>query len=229
MEHMSDKRTTCKVCGAPLPPSRRVYCSDACAKAEARAARRVKVKKERPQSSVYTERACQDCGKVIMMHIKSKRCPECQREAVRRQDREHARKRNCGQARKIGSVDLCQNCGQPYVVNSGLQRYCKSCATWIWKENDREASRQAATEKLSDAGYRNARNAKRRNVKFAVEIRTCPACGKEFKPPYPNSRACSPECSKIIRARKNKEYCDANVERLTAIRKQRIIKNKKER
>lgn len=116
----------------------------------------------RPASPVYTERACQDCGRVVRMHIRSKRCPECQQAAKRASDRAHAQRRRQGLSRLIGSTDLCQRCGQPYTVTGGLQRYCRSCADLAIAGNDRAVSRDLARRKLSDAAYRDARNARRR-------------------------------------------------------------------
>lgn len=227
---MDDKgKLVCKICGAPLQGKRRSYCSDACARDGANIMQRVKVRKERPKCPVYTERACQDCGVVMLLHIKSKRCPDCQREANLAADRECKRRQYRGQTRKIGSIDLCQNCGNPYTVNGGLQRYCKACAEWIYKKHDRETSRQVAAEKLSDAEYRDARNAKRRDAEFAQAVRTCPVCGKQFKPQYGIQKACSPECSKIMAAQNDKRYREQNADRLTAARKKRLAeKNKKE-
>lgn len=119
---------------------------------------------DRPASPVYTERACQDCGKVILLHIRSKRCPECQLAATRSTDREHKRRMRQGLSRQIGSVDLCQRCGQPYTVNGGLQRYCPACAAQAIADNDRAVSRDLARRRLSDAAYREARNARRREL-----------------------------------------------------------------
>lgn len=188
---------------------------------------RVKVRKERPKSPVYTERACQDCGIVMLLHIKSKRCPDCQRKANLTADRECKRREYRGQTRKIGSIDLCQHCGKPYTVNGGLQRYCKSCASWIWKDNDRETSRQVAAEKLSDADYRAARNAKRRDAEFAQAVRTCAVCGNQFKPLHGAQKVCSPECRTVMRAQVNKRYCEVNADRLAAARKKRLAEKDK--
>lgn len=221
------EKLVCKICGAPLQGKRRSYCSDACARDGANIMHRVKVRKERPKSPVYTERACRDCGVVMLLHIASKRCPDCQREANLAAGRECQRRRRKEQTRKIGSTDLCQNCGNPYTVNSGLQRYCKACAGWIWKENDRETSRQVAAEKLSDTEYRDARNAKRRDAEFAQTVRTCPICGKQFKPLHSAQKACSPECSKIMTAQYNKRYREQNADRLTAARKKRLAEKDK--
>lgn len=120
-------------------------------------------RKPHPPSALYTERACIDCGTILLMHIKSKRCPQCQTAANLKSDRESKRRQYAGVSRKLGSTDLCQRCGQPYVVKSGLQRYCPACASIAAQENDRAKSRDLARERLKDPEYRDARNAKRRD------------------------------------------------------------------
>lgn len=152
----------CRVCGAALPPRHTAYCSTECARAGANHLQRVKERKPRPISPIYRERACMDCGKVMLMHIKSKRCPDCQREATLATGRIYRQRMRRGLTRQIGSVDTCLRCGEPYTVAGGQQKYCKDCAAAAWRENDRAASRASARERLSSLEYRAARNAKRR-------------------------------------------------------------------
>lgn len=153
----------CKICGAELPRRKRSYCSDACKREGLKLCQRVTERKPHPPSALYTERACIDCGTILLMHIKSKRCPQCQTAANLKSDRESKRRQYAGVSRKLGSTDLCQRCGQPYVVKSGLQRYCPACASIAAQENDRAKSRDLARERLKDPEYRDARNAKRRD------------------------------------------------------------------
>lgn len=197
---------SCKVCGAPLQGMRRCYCSAKCASQASLERRRVQIQKPRPLSPVYTERPCMDCGKVVRMHIKSKRCTACQRLANMAADRESKRRQTAGKTRKIGSLDICQRCGKEYTVTAGSQRYCPACAEAAWKENDREKAKAQMRENLKDEAYREQRNAKRRNVELQTAIRTCVICGKEFKPYSGRSMACSPECQKEHRLRHMREY-----------------------
>lgn len=187
-----------------------------------------KIKKTRAPSPVYTERACKDCGRILLLHIKSTRCPVCQRAAKLAADRACKQRQRQGLTRRIGSVDLCQSCGQPYTVSGGLQRYCKACAAQAVADNDRATSRDLARRKLSDAAYRDARNANRRNAEFAATLRTCPVCGKDFAPAHGRQVSCSPECSAIQRARNNKKYREDNAERLNNQRKARLAAKKAE-
>lgn len=60
-----------------------------------------------------------------MGYPKSKRCPDCQRNADRARDRQI---KASGPVRRIGDTDICVICGKPYVICGGLQRYCPDCA-----------------------------------------------------------------------------------------------------
>lgn len=199
----------CKICSVPLPAGRRSYCCDACARESNKLAQRVQQKKPRPLSPVYSVRPCMDCGKLLRMHIKSKRCPECQRAADRANNLRHLRNVRSGSSRKLGSTDLCARCGQPYVVNSGLQRYCPACAPQAWRDNDRATSRAQALEKLRDPSFCAARNAARRSD-YKATPRICKVCGAEFLPHAPRQKTCSEACARANRAAWYRAYYHRN-------------------
>lgn len=194
---MSESQKFCRFCGAPLTGRRTAYCNSTC-QSKAQAVRR-RTGKPRPASPIYTERACQDCGTVLLLHIKSKRCPSCQRAANQRADAAHYRRKRSGVARQIGSVDLCERCGRPYTVMGSLQLYCKDCAPIAYKANDQKTSRELARAKLSDEAYCLEHNARRKaqwKSKADECSRACVVCGKTFRPSFHFRMICSAECQK---------------------------------
>lgn len=185
-------QTLCPLCGRPVLPPRRTYCSEACA-AEARKARkRVASPRKRPGGPVYYPRTCPDCGQSYQGHIKSVRCPACQAEADRRHNAEYARRKRSGHTRPIGSTDLCQRCGQPYTVAGGRQRYCPACAPSAVRDNVRSASASWNRAAYAAPEAREQKNAKRR--KPWNEPRPCAQCGETFTPSQSGQTLCSDAC-----------------------------------
>lgn len=143
---------------------------------------------------IYNEKPCMDCGKIVRMHIKSKRCKECQEEENRRNDAAHRRAKARGHTRELGSNDFCTACGKPYIIKSGMQKYCPSCAPAATKAADSQATLawiQAAYE--ANPARRDERNAKRRS-NWSVQLRRCVVCDVQFLPPNPRRKTCSAEC-----------------------------------
>lgn len=170
----------CSVCGKPIPKGerRRRYCSVVCAEEGER--RRARDPYEgKPKSGIYIWRICTDCGTKFYGHIKSFRCPTCAREAEMRNMREYHRRKDAGKARPIGSTDICENCGKPYTVNSGRQRYCPECAHMMWRKHQREASIAWNRKAYADTKKHAERNESRRQ-KSPMEGR-CPVCGKPIQ------------------------------------------------
>lgn len=178
-------------------------------------------------SSVYRQCACMDCGKIVRMHIKSKRCPDCQRLANQAADRASKRRAYRGEARSLGSTDSCARCGQPYTVTCGRQRYCPDCAQSAWRENDRKASRDLARERLQDPAYRAEHYARRRKIGWNSP-RACAICGKEYIPNQSRSMTCGGACAKALRAQKDKAYRAEHAEELKAKRRERLAKKQTE-
>lgn len=156
----------CHICGAPLQGRQRCYCSPACSAEAAKLRQRVQDKKPRPPSPVYTERPCIDCGRVLLMHIKSKRCPECQHAANLRHDRDAKRRQSSGNALKLATVDLCERCGEPYRVTGGKaykptharSLTCSADCRKIYISRQNKAYRAVHAEQIAAARKRRKRN-----------------------------------------------------------------------
>lgn len=121
------------------------------------------------RKSVYRERVCVDCGASFMGYPRSKRCPTCAAQAKRDQG---GKRRKQGTIRPLGSVDICENCGAEYIVNSGRQRYCKQCAKTV----------VAQTIRRHKAAYNREHSAAQRIHKqeMRTENKVCVICGKAF-------------------------------------------------
>lgn len=50
--------------------------------------------------------------------------------------------RKNGAIRKLGSIDICQNCGEKYTVQSGLQKYCPDCQHEMYRLLDAQQGRE---------------------------------------------------------------------------------------
>lgn len=131
------------------------------------------------------ERICRECGVTFQGGPRAWYCPECRK----RRERERARKRSKDPARKLGSTDLCENCGAEYIVQSGLQKYCKKCKPIMHKALDRRQSLDYYNTHKDDINPR--RNAARR-----VPWRRCVVCGGLFQP-RGTRKTCGGECRKI--------------------------------
>lgn len=155
---------------------------------------------------VYHDRPCMDCGKIVRMHIKSKRCKACQAEADRRNDAAHKRAKAKGQTRELGSYDFCVVCGGKYIVNAGRQKYCSVCAPSATKAADSKATLawiQAAYE--VEPSKRDERNAKRRR-NWADQPRRCAVCGVLFLPATPRCKTCGEACQQEYHRQQQRAY-----------------------
>ena len=177
----------CIICGRPVPAGRRIYCCDACAQEGVRRNARRDTSK-RPKCGVYHDAVCIDCGKPFYGHIKSKRCPECAAVARSRASREYQQRVKAGAVRKLGSTDICQRCGKPYIVEGGLQRYCRVCAPVAVKENI-----ITARTAYSKEHYTSEDRARMRKHETNIR-RVCPVCSREFDSGKSYAMYCSPEC-----------------------------------
>jgi len=118
---------------------------------------------------------------------KSKRCPSCQSDVNRKRGAAFHRE---GAARKIGSTDICQRCGAEYIVEGGMQRYCKACAPTAVRENVLKQKRRYAAENAGRVAPKKAANRSYNKV--------CTICGKVFDADTPTV-TCSPACAEKLR------------------------------
>lgn len=202
---MQETMRQCKICGKALQPPRRCYCGDKCAEAARLMRRRVKVRKPRPEPITYYGRVCPDCGQKVQMHIKSKRCPDCQSIADKINDAAHKRAKAAGHTRKIGNMYPCEVCGELYELASGKQRYCKQCAIRAAEEKSRAASRAWYRENGTSEEKRNERKAKRR-TNWQSQQRVCLVCGAAFQPENPRQNVCSDACRKVLAKQRQRVY-----------------------
>lgn len=175
------RQKACKHCGAVFETDRQgAYLCPACA-LEAR------------RKSVFRDRICIDCGATFTGYPKSKRCPNCQADANRKRNKAFKR---IGPKRLLGSTDICALCGGEYIVESGMQRYCKKCSAQAVAENVREHKR-AYMQDNADA-FRPAKEANRSYNKV------CLICGKVFDTGNP-SVTCSPACEAKLKTLRQNE------------------------
>lgn len=131
-------------------------------------------------SPTIVEKTCKECGKAFNGGPRAWYCPECRKERQLEAGREHRRK---GSGRKIGSTDICERCGKPYIVNGGNQRYCTDCAKVAIYESIRENKLQYQAE------YREKHPDGRKTQTV------CIICGKPFVATKSTS-TCSAKCAK---------------------------------
>lgn len=126
-------------------------------------------------------RVCRQCGATFDGGPRAWYCPTCRAE---RQRIRRAEWRKTGARRPLGSIDRCAVCGKEYIVEGGLQKYCKDCAPEAIRAVDREQSKKWNKEN----GYNETRRAQGRNG-----VKICVICGGTI-PPGSNAVTCSPEC-----------------------------------
>lgn len=147
--------------------------------------------------AIYDNRICKQCGKKFSGGPRAWYCPGCRYE--RKKERERVYKRS-EPARKLGSIDLCVNCGRPYTVSSGLQKYCPDCAEKCVSEIDRK---QGLNWYNQNKDYVNERRCnKRKSPKKEI---TCKICGKTFLG-HENQKLCSEECRSKNRKIYSRDY-----------------------
>ena len=85
--------------------------------------------------AIYNDRICRSCGIKFQGGPRAWYCPECRKN---RQKEQAAKYRQAPSKRKLGSIDVCENCGEKYIVASGLQKYCEKCSAELHKKMDAE-------------------------------------------------------------------------------------------
>lgn len=138
------------------------------------------------RDSVLRERTCKSCGNSFVGGPRAWYCPTCRKE----RQNDLKRKRGGKTARPLGSIDICQICGNEYIVNSARQKYCPICADEAMKETVRIHKRQYMAEN------------KEKMDPHKKEMRqnnwVCVICGNVFDKDNPTV-TCSPECAKKLK------------------------------
>lgn len=203
----------CEICGAELPKRHQRYCSVACQRKAQSARKRNNTGRSNANPDMLWTSTCMDCGATFRRPIKCIRCAECQHKIKLK--KWHEWKKN-GSKRLLGSKDICKNCGAEYIVQSGMQRYCKNCAEAMMNKNIRAhkrayaAGQRADPEKSAEIKYR------KRLVPTPI---ICKWCGAEF---YNSHGACY--CSSECRKNGQKEY----MRKYDAARRKKESKNKEQ-
>lgn len=126
------------------------------------------------------------CGAVFKGGPRAWYCPDCRQARKIMQKRESNARQAAGVSRKLGSVDLCENCGEPYTVASGKQKWCPACREDMNKKVDREQSLAYYYDNKDDINQR-------RNIKRRAPGKRCEICGRDFYSPT-CTKYCSDEC-----------------------------------
>lgn len=191
---------TCKYCGQQ-------YNGDSGSSACQECAEKVKKKTVLP-------RVCRECGKSFPGGPRAWYCPDCRAERLKAQSAAHKQR---GTARPLGSIDKCVVCGGDYVVNSGRQRYCPSCAPEAVRAIDRKQSIAWNKENTTPDQRRMERN------NSVVEIHCC-ICGKKFRP-TDSSRTCSASCAAELHRRNQSAWEKKNRDYRNQYQRERIKKH----
>src|SRR5690606_15237063 len=78
-----------------------------------------------------------ECESVFAGGPRAYFCPECRAERAKKTNAEYRRRKREGKVRSIGSTDKCERCGNEYIVEGGLQRFCPDCQPIHAMEYDR--------------------------------------------------------------------------------------------
>ena len=144
------------------------------------------------------DRTCNQCGAGFRGGPRAWYCPECRAVRKKVHKAQYLQRIKAGTARRLGSEDLCAVCGQPYTVNSGLQKYCPKCAPEAVAALDRQQGMEYY--KTNKERINPVRNARRRKMSI------CVICGKIFPAAGTCTNTCSPECRTLKRRQLNRKY-----------------------
>lgn len=167
---------TCKGCGQKFETDRQNrYCEQCSRKSAVESYRK------------FRDCTCEACGTKFIGRMNSKFCPTCKAERRKKQKAATYQRMKNGTVRAVGSIDICERCGKPYVVAGGVQRFCPECG----KEKSRETMKAASAEYYSSH--------KGEIIERVVENRknsaVCKWCGKPFTAKRNDFETCSVECA----------------------------------
>lgn len=145
-----------------------------------------KCAEENRKSGVYQNRICATCGVTFLGYPRSKYCPDCAKAAKLEASKRCRERKKDGKVRELGSTDICQHCGKPYIVTSGLQCYCPDCSKYVVADNIRQHKREYMEQ--------NRQRFNDHHREMRKERRVCVICGKTFDSPTRTS-VCSADCA----------------------------------
>lgn len=167
-------------------------------------------------------RTCVRCGKEFEGFPAQQYCSSCAYDA--RLERQ-AKYRQEGVKRHIGDTDICERCGKPYTVRSGLQKYCPDC--------QRQASLEKQRERKRSPENREKRKQHKKQLKGRRQ-KICVYCGRVYNDTT-SSNTCSLECreaqKRLIHTRYmyNRGKASKNLlDKYESLREQKINEVKKE-
>ncbi len=114
--------------------------------------------------AIYHNRICRECGKTFSGGPRAWYCEDCRRERQREQARKY---RMNPSKRKIGSEDICKNCGNTYIVNGSLQKYCPDCQLEMHQKLDNQQG-IAYYKSHYDTSQKRAERSRRRREHYQV-------------------------------------------------------------
>lgn len=150
------------------------------------------VKKLREQYK-WHGKVCISCGSPFIGGPRAMYCPDCRYLRQQQQHKEYRERKMRGASRTLGDTDICENCGKPYIIEGGLQRYCPECSKSIHMERQRESAIQYYADHVDPEQRQELRSE-------AVAPIHCVICNKLFVP-YRSQKTCSDECQAILYAR----------------------------
>lgn len=106
---------------------------------------------------------CKECGTNFKGGPRACYCPSCREIRKKETLEKHRKNKKTGNTRILGSIDICEQCGEHYMVNAGLQRFCPNC----------QESHNQEYDKVTGLAYYHSnkdiinpkRNIKRRNMR----------------------------------------------------------------
>lgn len=131
------------------------------------------IEEDKTKKNLYP-RNCQTCGAVFSGGPRAWYCPECRAERKAAAKKAYNARKRVGNVREIGSVDICQKCGEKYIVTGSIQKYCANCAMEAAQELDRLQGMEYYNKNKDHLNPK--RNNARRKEKF------CAVCGCKISP-----------------------------------------------
>lgn len=132
------------------------------------------------------DRKCKQCGILFQGGPRAYYCPSCRVVRKKEAKAEYLKRKRRGESRSIGSTDTCERCGNEYIVEGGLQRFCPECQPIHAAEYDRKTA-------LTFYHNNKERINPPRKFKRRKRDNKCRWCNKEFEP-INGSVTCSNDC-----------------------------------